>query len=369
MTLRLKLLLPALLLLLGAVAARNPMLAGVAAALLVAQGLVHERWVMHGLREWQALLPRLGGLERGRAETEAECRSLRQRSQDAEAALRLTEQRYLLAVRGANDGVWELDVERQVIELSPRWKHLVGLDPEIDRITLADWLERVHVDDRKAAEQALAGHLEGTHERSEIALRLRHADGEHRWLLSRTAAIRHASGKPCRVIGLDTDITRLKRVESIVEAIAHGTAGAAGEAFFRALVEHFATALRIDCAFVTECDVAPASRVRTLAMWRRGCLAENIEYALAGTPCERVIGEQRCVFVPDGLAQQYPAEAGQASYIGLPLIARDGGVLGHLAFVHSRPMSDDMLMESVFRIFAARAAVELELAHALRRLQ
>lgn len=53
---------------------------------------------------------------------------------------------------------------------------------------------------------------------------------------------------------------------------------------------------------------------------------------------------------------------------GLPIFARDGGVIGHLAFLHPEPMPEDVLLESVYRIVTARAGAEIELTQALQRL-
>ena len=119
---------------------------------------------------------------------------------------------------------------------------------------------------------------------------------------------------------------------------------------------------------MARCADQPVTRARTLAYWRRGDFAPNREYELAGTPCEHVLREGRVHFQPAGLAREYPRECGRESYLGLPIFGRDGAVIGHLAFVDDAPMDEDMLIESVFRIFAARAAVELELQEALARL-
>jgi GAF domain-containing protein len=75
------------------------------------------------------------------------------------------------------------------------------------------------------------------------------------------------------------------------------------------------------------------------------------------------------VFHPSGLGDMFPCEVGQESYLGLPIFSRDGMVIGHLAFVDREPMPADIVMESVLRIFTARAAAEIELSQALRRLQ
>ena len=109
-------------------------------------------------------------------------------------------------------------------------------------------------------------------------------------------------------------------------------AGQSGEPFFRSLVQHFARALHIECAFITECLNRPPTRARTLAFRCCGNFDPNFEYDLAGTPCDRVMREGRTIFYPTGLAEMFPCEAGQESYLGLPIFARDGMVIGHLAF-------------------------------------
>lgn len=62
-------------------------------------------------------------------------------------------------------------------------------------------------------------------------------------MLSRGVASRSDGGTPYRMVGLDTDVTRLRRMQALLDAVADGTSGAFGERFFEALVEHFARAL------------------------------------------------------------------------------------------------------------------------------
>lgn len=64
----------------------------------------------------------------------------------------------------------------------------------------------------------------------------------------------------------------------------------------------------------------------------------------------------------------FPIEAGFEAYLGLPIVAGDGRVLGHPAFLNSEPLGDEVLVDSVYRIFLARAAAELERIRALARL-
>ncbi|WP_284617209.1 PAS domain-containing protein [Aquabacterium humicola] len=317
----------------------------------------------------QALQRELEALQSSAAQQAQALAAAEQQARAAQAALSASEERYALALRGSTDGLWEWDLERERVSLSPRWQHMFGLGPDPDTMSVAEWSERLHPDDRDGALQALRAHLAGASERYEHAHRVLHADGRHRWVLSRASAIRRAAGSPYRVIGIDTDITRIKRAETIIEAIAEGTAARSGAPFFQALVMHFARALHVDVAFITECADRPPTRVRTLAHWRDGDFDANFEYELAGTPCERVIREGRTCFHPSGLGRAFEREAGQEGYLGLPIVGREGRVIGHLAFVHGRPLAgDDVLLESVYRIFTARAGVEIELDQALKRL-
>lgn len=317
-----------------------------------------------------ALRARAEAAEHRAAEQQAALQAADAARAQLEARLRASEQRFVLAVRGSQDGLWEWDIAAGTMHLSPRWKSMLGFEDRELGDDRAAWLSRVHPDDRAGLEAALARHLATPGSSFDHELRLLHRDGGVRWVTSRGAAIRHASGAAYRMVGMDSDVTRLKRMQAVLDAVADGTAGAYGERFFPALVQHFARALEVSCAFVTECADQPPTRLRTLAFWSADTgLKDNFEYGLPGTPCEEVVGQARTCFHPAGVGRRFPAEAGFEAYLGLPIVASDGRVLGHLAFLHTTPLGQDVLMESVYRIFLARAAAELERRDALQRLR
>ena len=285
----------------------------------------------------------------------------------AEADLRAIEQRYLLALRGSQDGLWEWDLASNSVHLSPRWKSMLGFESHEISDDRTGWVERVHPDDRPALEAALRRHLADASAEPQPfdhEMRLLHKDGSVRHVLSRGVAIRNEAGEPYRMVGLDTDVSRVKRMQTVLDVLAEGTAGAYGDAFFPALVRNFARALDVDLAFIAECiDDDPPSRVRTLACWSstKGAI-DNFEFTLAGTPCEEVIQGGRACFHREHLEQLFPRERGYEAYLGMPIVASDGRVLGHLAFFDRSPRGDEMLVDSVYRIFLARAAAEMERA-------
>lgn len=147
-----------------------------------------------------------------------------------------------------------------------------------------------------------------------------------------------------------------------LRAIVEGTAESTGEAFFHSLVEHLATALGVQYAFVAE-FAETSRRVRTLAYWTKDRIAENIEFDLAGTPCEEVIAGALCHH-PVGVQERFPRDQGLIdlgiqSYLGVPLTDSAGHVLGHLAVFDEQPMPPQPKRLLVFRLFASRAAAEL----------
>jgi PAS domain S-box-containing protein len=143
-----------------------------------------------------------------------------------------------------------------------------------------------------------------------------------------------------------------------LRVIVEGTASTTGDDFFRKLVEHLARALGTKQAFVAE--FLPPQRVRTLAYWSGDAIAPNIEFELPGTPCQEVIDGGFC-FLPSGVQAKYPErEKGWESYLGAALQARDGRILGHLCVRDPAPLPDEPRRLAIFRIFAARAAAELD---------
>jgi len=149
-----------------------------------------------------------------------------------------------------------------------------------------------------------------------------------------------------------------------LRTILEGTAGETGERFFAALVQNVAKALDTYGAWVTEYD-KERRRLRSLAFWLGGEWVQDYEYDIAGTPCEPVVEQARLIHVPDKLLELYPCDpdlkpVGAVSYMGVPLLDVDKKVLGHLGVLHTQPMPEEPESLAVFKIFAARAAAELQ---------
>ena len=170
---------------------------------------------------------------------------------------------------------------------------------------------------------------------------------------------------------VNSHLTKAQRAEQLLHAIIQGTAATTGTQFFRSLVKHLAEGLHVRFAFVAEC--LPNLRARSLAFFQDNDFGQDFEYALPGTPCMKV-AEGRVCHVPDRLAEEFPDDKGMidmgtVSYLGVPLRASDGKVLGHLVTFDDKPMPADPLALSVMETFAARAGVELERMRMVENLQ
>lgn len=152
--------------------------------------------------------------------------------------------------------------------------------------------------------------------------------------------------------------------ETALRTILEGTATETGERFFKALVENLAKALHTHAAWVTN-YIPESRRLKALAFYLNGSFLKDWAMNLAGTPCEHVIDQARLIHFPDNLLNLFPivpdiAGLKAASYMGLPLTDTSGKILGHLAVMDLQPMPADPRVEAIFRIFASRAAAELQ---------
>jgi diguanylate cyclase (GGDEF)-like protein/PAS domain S-box-containing protein len=128
-------------------------------------------------------------------------------------ALRESEDRYAIAVRGANDGLWDWNLRTNEVYYSPRWKSMFGFHENEVGNSLEEWFGRVHPDDLGYLKTGIARHLEAIVPHFEHEHRMRHRDGTYRWTLSRGLAVRDAEGHATRMAGSGTDITQRKQAE------------------------------------------------------------------------------------------------------------------------------------------------------------
>lgn len=129
------------------------------------------------------------------------------------------EERYALALAGANDGIWDWDVESNTVYFSPRWKEIIGYRSDEISNDVREWTSRIHPDDKTLVLAANNSVIYGSRDHFEVEYRILHKDGHYRWTLGRGAGLRDADGTIRRVAGAHTDITERKHTENVNSAL------------------------------------------------------------------------------------------------------------------------------------------------------
>jgi diguanylate cyclase (GGDEF)-like protein/PAS domain S-box-containing protein len=137
-----------------------------------------------------------------------------QRERQLVTDIGVSEQRYALAARAANDGLWDWDFQTGTIYYSPRWKALLGYAEDAITDDPAEWFSRVHVDDKLQFEQALERHRGDPTTPWEHECRMQRADGTYSWMLCRGLVVNVPGGPVTRMVGSLTDVTDRVELET-----------------------------------------------------------------------------------------------------------------------------------------------------------
>jgi PAS domain S-box-containing protein len=134
----------------------------------------------------------------------------RRRNSD-EIGLRDSEDRLNLAMSGANDGLWDWNLVTNEVYYSPRWKSMLGYEPDELKNTIETWKQLVHPDDQGPTLELVRDLVEGRIDKFEVEFRMCHKDGSLRQILSRASL--YANEGQARLVGTHVDITERKLAE------------------------------------------------------------------------------------------------------------------------------------------------------------
>ncbi len=271
---------------------------------------------------------------------------------------------------GAAEGIIVYDSELRYQLFNPFMERLTGKSSQevLGRIA-TEVFPRLGASGIQAA---LKRALQGEVVQVEDVLVPRHsADDRDLWESCTFAPHRNAQGEVIGVIGLVRDITDRHIAEETFRSIVVGTASTTGNDFFPSLVRHLATALGVRYAFITDCD--DQKHAKALAFWNGDQFGEKFEFNIADTPCMKVLNGETCHY-KEGIQGLFPLDTGLVeweaeSYLGVPMLDREGRVIGHIAILDDKPMNRDPRAIDLVKIFAARAAAELKRQRAEAELQ
>lgn len=135
----------------------------------------------------------------------------------AETALRESEERLSLVIRGTSDGIWDWDIEKDWVYYSPRFRELLGFESEVEFRQIFLFRDSLHPDDRDRALAAVHRAMSGGPSFNE-EYRLKRRDGSYGWFRGRGLALRDAKAKAYRFAGSLTDINGIKQSELLLAA-------------------------------------------------------------------------------------------------------------------------------------------------------
>lgn len=124
-----------------------------------------------------------------------------------------SEERYELSVRGANDGLWDWDLQQRTVYYSPRWKSILGYEAQEISNCSSEWLNRVHPNHQKRVREAIRRYLSQQDSHLWVEHQIQHKNGRYIWSLCRGIALWDENNVPYRIAGSLTDITQSKYLE------------------------------------------------------------------------------------------------------------------------------------------------------------
>ena len=277
----------------------------------------------------------------------------------AENSLRESEERYRSIYDQAVVGFANANLDGQFLNINPYICKLLGYPrEELLNKTIPDI---THPEDRQQIAPAMQRLFSGEISYFVQEKRYLRKDGSHFWSNTCVSLVRDSQGQPKHTLAIIQDISERKQAEAALQSLIAGTAATTGKDFFPALVSHIAQALNVAYAMVTE---RVDETLKVLAIWADGALQTTFSYSSVKTPCEWTLRDG--IFHCDhNLQQHFPedldlVEMGADSYLGIALQDVNGQAIGNLCILDRHAIQDIDRAKNLLRVFAARAAAELQ---------
>ena len=165
------------------------------------------------------------------------------------------------------------------------------------------------------------------------------------------------------MVAVVRDETEQRRADSALRRLAESGIAAGTDGFYQSLVADLVKAIGLDMGFIGLCDPLRPERVNSIAVYANGEQCPPFAYDAIHSPCAGVLAGDLCVYCDDvqvdfsGHNDQLLH--GMRSYVGAPLRGDAGQVIGLLAMMHTRPLANPALAQSLVQVFAARASAEM----------
>ncbi|CAD6880482.1 Phytochrome, two-component sensor histidine kinase (EC 2.7.3.-); Cyanobacterial phytochrome B [Methylomonas albis] len=138
----------------------------------------------------------------------------RRRVREQNIRLMDSEYRWKFALEGAGEGAWDWDIVSGEVFFSPRWKSMIGYQPEEFANNFDAWRDSLHPDDTDRVLKTLNDYFDGKEKLYWVEFRMRCKDGHYKWILAKGMVVaKTPEGKPQRMLGTHVDIDKHKQIE------------------------------------------------------------------------------------------------------------------------------------------------------------
>lgn len=275
----------------------------------------------------------------------------------------------------AHIGSWSWDVVKNDMHWSDEMSSIFGVDRQKYGNKLWDMIYQcIHPEDRQAFKENMLAIREGKNQNWGCEYRIkRHNDGKLRYLWVDGEYTNPALGGENKVIGFAQDITDYKLMQLGLKSIAMCSAESGGMKLIREMLVCFAQSTGVDSVFIARVAKNGCSKMKTMAFFRKGKFVDNIQYDIAGTPCEEVLANG-LYYQSGNLQSEFPSDhlllaLNANSYIGVALLDINGKEHAILAALHHDEFDHPEIDKALLQICAARIASELNRMETQQRLE
>lgn len=279
---------------------------------------------------------------------------------NADEKLKDSEVQYRNLINSGLALIWRSGTDKLCNFFNETWLRFTGrtLEQEMG----IGWVDGVHPEDFNQCLETYETAFD-KREPFEMEYRLRHKNGDFKWILDLGTPNYNSSGEFIGYIGHCFDITERKLVEETQTFLLSCGLPGTGEDFFESLARYLSHTLNMEyvCIDYLEGDGLTA---QTVAIYNEGVFETNVSYALKDTPCGEVVDRSVCFYMNE-VRQKFPNDEAlqdlmAESYVGTTLLDSRGKAIGLIAIIGHYPLYEEGKATSLLKLVASRAGGELE---------
>jgi PAS domain S-box-containing protein len=279
-----------------------------------------------------------------------------------ELKLAQSEERFKLAMQGANEGLWDWKVLTDEVYFSPVWKNMLGYKENELKGEKKTWENLLHKDDKEYAIKTVDNYIKGNTKIYESEFRLKHKEGHYVNILNRGHAIRDSNGIIYRMIGTHVDVTQSKKNDLFLKQINDSLSVKTGSSYFSEFTKFCCETVGVKYALVGIFSFEK-NEVDTISFRADNAEVHDYKYKLENTPCDVVLKGGDCSY-SNNIQNYFPKDEtlkkfGIISYLGIPLMDENKLPIGIIALMDDKPMEDILYKEKLLRFLAPRTTNEL----------